>query len=167
MIKIRKARLGDETEISQAIKEGVKRGTWKYTATIKYTNKKLEELRKSLSPGSNSKTFVAVDSKTGKIVGSLGYYFKKGSRLRHRIGLGWSVHPDFTGQGIGTKMLSHALEDAKKKGFKRAEAEVAIENAASLKIAQKCGFEIEGTKKKGLLNDEGRCIDTYIMGKIL
>lgn len=167
MIKIRKAKLGDETGISQMVKEGLKRNTWKYTGTSKYTKKKLEELRNSLAAKSNSKHFVAIDSQTKKIVGSSNYGFRKDGRLRHRVVLGWGIHPDFEGQGIGTKLLNFTLNDAKKKGFKRAEAEMAIKNTGSWKMALKCGFKIEGTKKKALLTDDGRYIDTYITGKLL
>lgn len=77
------------------------------------------------------------------------------------------IHPDFTGQRLGTKLLNFALEDAKKKGFKRAEAEMAVKNIGSWKMALKCGFKIEGTKKKALLTDDEKYIDTYIVGKIL
>ena len=167
MIKIRKAKLGDEIGISQMIKEGLKRNTWKYTGTNKYTKKKLENLRNYLFEKSTSRHFVAIDSKINKIVGSVSYEFKKAGRLRHRVDLGWGIHPDFTGQGIGTKLLNFALENAKKKGFKRAEAEMAIKNIGSWKMALKCGFKIEGTKKKALLTDDGKYIDTYIVGKLL
>ena len=102
-----------------------------------------------------------------KIVAHIGYHFKKSGRDRHVIDLGWIVHPDYEGQGIGSKMLKSILEDAKKRGFKRAEAEMAIKNIGSWKIALKNGFKIEGIKKKALLTDDGEYIDTYIVGKIL
>jgi RimJ/RimL family protein N-acetyltransferase len=168
MIKFRKAKLGDEIGISQIMKEGLKRNSFKYTGTNKYTTKKLETLKNTLSSNkSTSYFFVAINSISNQIVGSINYQFKKSGRLRHRVGLGWWVHPDFEGQGIGTKLLDFALTDATKKGFKRAEAEIAIKNIGSLKIALKCGFEIEGTKKKALLTDDGEYIDTHIVGKLL
>jgi RimJ/RimL family protein N-acetyltransferase len=34
-------------------------------------------------------------------------------------------------------------------------------------MALKCGFKIEGIKKKAMLMDDGKYIDTYIVGKIL
>jgi RimJ/RimL family protein N-acetyltransferase len=167
MIKIRKAKLGDEIGISQMFKAGIKKDTWKYTGTNKYTKEKLENLKKSLSKKTNKIYFIAIDLQTNQIIGSVEYLFNQNGRLRHRIEMGWRVHPDFSGKGIGTKLLKFALNDAKKKGFKRAEAEMAIKNIASWKIALKCGFKIEGTKKKALLTDKGRYIDTYIVGKIL
>ncbi len=166
MIKIRKAKLGDEIGISKVVKEGLKRKSWKYTGTNKYTKKKLESLKNSLSAKSTSRCFIAIDSKTNNIIASIHYEFKKVGRIKHVIGLGWGVHPDFEGQGIGTRLLNFALNDAKKRGYKRAEAEIAVENIASWKMALKCGFEIEGTKKKALLTDDERYIDTYIVGKL-
>ena len=168
MIKIRKAKLGDEIGISKMVKAGLNKNTWAYTGTNKYTKKKLENLRKSLSEkNSTSKNFVAVDSQTNMIVGSASYLFNISGRIRHRVDMGWGVHPDYAGQGIGTKLLNFALNDAKKRGFKRAEAEIAIKNVSSWKMALKCGFKIEGTKKKALLIDDGKYIDTYIVGKLL
>ena len=81
--------------------------------------------------------------------------------------MGWGVHPEYQGKGIGTKLLKESLKYAKKKGFKRAEAEMAIENKGSWKMALKNGFKIEGKKEKALLTDDGRYIDTYIVGRIL
>ena len=59
------------------------------------------------------------------------------------------------------------MKEAKRKGFRRIEAEAAVENAGSVKLAKKCGLKIEGRKKAGLLLDDGRYVDTYIFGKIL
>lgn len=168
MIQIRKARLGDEVGISELIKDGLKKKSWLYTATNKYTKKKLNELKDELSKKApNSARFIATDSKTKRVVGCISYDFKPTGRVRHIITLGWGIHPDYEGQGIGTKLLKFALHNAKKKGFKRAEAEMAIKNIGSWKIALNCGFKIEGTKKKALLTDDGKYIDTYIVGKIL
>lgn len=89
MIKIRKAKLGDEIKISQMVKAGLKRNNWKYTAINKYTKKKLEILRNSLSTKSTSRHFVAINSKTNQIVGSTSYEFRKVGRLRHRVDLRW------------------------------------------------------------------------------
>jgi RimJ/RimL family protein N-acetyltransferase len=98
---------------------------------------------------------------------TVGLMFRRTGRLRHRADVGWSVHPDYQKQGIGTKLLKHTLDFAKKKGLKRVEAEMAIKNKGSWKLALKLGFKIEGTKKKGLLTDDGKYIDTYFVGKLL
>ena len=167
-ITIRKAKKGDEIGMSKVWRDGFKRKTFIYTGSTRFSNNRMKKLGKTLSSKNpDSIYFVAVDKLKQKIVAHIGYHFKKSGRDRHVIDLGWIVHPDYEGQGIGSKMLKSILEDAKKRGFKRAEAEMAIKNIGSWKIALKNGFKIEGIKKKALLTDDGEYIGTYIVGKIL
>lgn len=167
-IKIRRAKLGDEYRMIDLFKEGFKRKNFIYTGSNKVAKGQLDKIRKNLSKKHpDFINFLAIDKKKNKIIGSLGFGFRKTGRLRHRVDLGWGVHPDYQGRGIATAMLDKALKFAKEKGFKRAEAEMAIENIPSWKLALKAGFKIEGTKKKALLTDDGRYIDTYIVGKLL
>jgi len=168
-IVIRKATAGDVTGISRMIKAGLRRNTWQFTAISSYTNRNAEQLRNALSSKSPALAlFVAVDKDhKGLIVGSVSYDFSKVGRLRHRIGLGWGVHPNYAGRGIGTRLLKFAVADAKNRGYKRAEAEMAVKNTVSWKMALKCGFKIEGRKRKGLYTDDGKYVDTYIIGKLL
>ena len=168
-IIIRKAKPGDEIGIAEMRKEGLKRKNWNYTGSNDIPDKKkLAKWRKSFSDkNAEGFSFVAIDTKQHKIIGSIGSSFKKKGRLRHRIDMGWGIHPDYYRKGIGTKLLKESLKFAKEKEFKRAEAEAAIENIASVKLAKKCGFKIEGTKEKGLLLDNGKYVNTYIFGKIL
>jgi RimJ/RimL family protein N-acetyltransferase len=168
-ILIRKGKLGDEIGMAQVAKEGFKRKNWLYTGSNASIKKnKTKNLRKTISSKNpDHYVFVAIDKNTGKLVGSVMASFKKSGRIRHRIDLGWGLHPDYQGKGIGTSLLKEILKYAKKKGFKRAEAEMAIENKASWKMALKCGFKIEGKKNKAMITDDKRYIDTYIVGKIL
>ncbi len=167
-ILIRKGKLGDEQGIFELQKIGFKTKNWVYTGANKTTKARLEKMRQQfLKKPCETYSFVAIDKITGKIIGISHCSFSKKGRLRHRVGFGWSMHPDYQGKGIATRMLNYGLDYVKKKGFKRAEAEMAIENKASWKLALKCGFKIEGTKKKALLTDDGRYVDTYIVGKIL
>ena len=168
-IIIRKAKPGDEIEISEMIKVGIKTKNWAYTGSnVIPDKKKLEKWRKGFSDkNAEVFSFVAIDKSNNKLIGSMTSSFKKNGRLRHRIDIGWGIHPDFQKRGIGTMLLQESLKYAKKKGFKRAEAEMAIENKGSWKLALKSGFKIEGRKKKALLTDDKKYIDTYIVGKIL
>ena len=52
-------------------------------------------------------------------------------------------------------------------GIKRVEAEIAEPNIASLRIAEKLGFKIEGEKEFGMIGDDGEKINTIIVGKLL
>jgi RimJ/RimL family protein N-acetyltransferase len=168
-ILIRKAKLGDEMGLAELVRIGIKTKNWIYTGTNSIPDKnKIEKIRKGLADkNSEIFSFIAIDKKNKKIVGSMISSFKRKGRVRHRIDMGWGVHPNYQGNGIGTRLLKESLSYAKKKGFKRAEAEMAIENKGSWKLALKNGFKIEGKKKKALLTDDGRYIDTYIVGRIL
>ena len=166
-IIIRKAKPGDEIGIAKMREKSKK--NWVYTGSNDVPDKKkLAKWRKSFSDkNAESFSFVAMDTDSNKLVGSTISSFRAKGRLRHRIDMGWGLLPGYQGKGIGTKLLKESLRFAKQKGFKRAEAEAAIENIASIKLAKKCGFKIEGKREKGLLLDNGKYVDTYIFGKVL
>ncbi len=167
-ILIRKAKVGDEKGIVELRKEAFRRNNWIYTGSNKAPdNKKLKSWREKFRKGYPSISFMAIDKEKNKIIGSIYGEFKKEGRMKHRISLGWGLHPDYQGRGIGTRLLKELILEAKKRKFRRLEAEMAKENIASWKLAKKCGFNIEGTKKEAMLTDDGRYIDTYIVGKIL
>ena len=92
---------------------------------------------------------------------------RKTGRIRHRVSLGWGVHPDYQRQGVGTDLVKSALNFSKKKRYKIAIAEVALENVGSIKLSKRLGFKVIGKIKKGLLTDDKRYIDTAIMVKEL
>jgi RimJ/RimL family protein N-acetyltransferase len=165
---IRKAKKGDGKRWVEMWNEGIKRKFFVYNGNNKLRTKKdiAKANKKYSSKSKNEFTFFAVDKKSGKIIGSCFSNQEKG-RTRHRVEFGWMVHPDYSNKGIATSLVKRAIKEAKKRGIKRAEAEAAKENIASIKLAKRCGFKIEGTRKKGLLTDDGRYIDTYLFGQVL
>jgi RimJ/RimL family protein N-acetyltransferase len=165
---IRMAKPGDEIKVAEMVKEAYKRKAWLYTGRMEIPDKKkIKKMREQYSKKADSFCFIAIDESNKKIIGSCFFSFRKTGRLRHRVEGGWGLHPDYFGKGIGTSLLNKSLSYARKRGFKRAEVEAAIENKSSWKLAKKCGFKIEGIKKKALLTDDGRYIDTYILGRVL
>lgn len=167
-IIIRKAKPGDEIGVSEMIKYGLKTKNFSYIGTNKPWNKeRIKSARKEYaSKNPNGYAFVAIDKLNNKLVGACHFGFKKNCRIGHVVELGWFVHPDYQKRGIGFNLLKTALKYAHKKGFKRAEAEIVVKNKASLKIAKRCGFKIEGIKRKGFLTDEGKYLDMYILGRL-
>jgi RimJ/RimL family protein N-acetyltransferase len=162
----RLAKVGDEKGVAELIKEGIERKNWIYNGgNVAPNKKKILGMRDGYKKSSNNLSVLAFDGK--KVVGSVSAFFKKAGRTRHRAEMGWGVHPDYQGQGIATNLVKILLAEVKKRGFKRVEAECAIENKASWKLAKKFGLEIEGKRKCGLITDDGRYIDTYLLGKVL
>jgi putative acetyltransferase len=168
-IIIRKAKKGDGKGIAESFNEGLKRGFNAYTGNNQLMDrKKINKMEKQFKENSTHEfSYVAIDKDTGKIIGSAVLFGKNKGRVKHRAEVGWGVHPDYAGRGIATKMTSALIKEAKHLGFKRLEAEAAVKNIASVKLAKKLGFKIEGRKKCGLLLDNSKCVDTYMFGKIL
>ena len=168
-IIIRKAKPGDSKGVAEVMNYGLRTGFNFYTGTKDLRDKnwirKAEEVY-----GKNKKNLiilVAVDNNSKMIVGSCSFDAKEKGRSRHRGEIGWVVHQNYVRKGIGTKLLKALLSQAKKNGFKKVQAEAAVENISSIKLAKKLGFDIEGRIKAGLLLDDGRYVDSYLFGKVL
>jgi len=84
-------------------------------------------------------------------------------RTRHVGEFGISVKRRYWGLGIGTAMISSAIEWAKRNGFKRIQLEVLRSNERAISFYEKLGFKIEGVKRKAVQRDDGSYDDTLIM----
>jgi Acetyltransferases, including N-acetylases of ribosomal proteins len=166
---IRKARKGDAKGVVESRNEGIERGFYIYTGTNEPLNiKDIRRYDKGYArKKKNQFVFLAIDKDTKKVAGVCSFNASEHGRTRHVGILGWGVHPDYPRRGIATKLLKAVLKEAKKRGFKKVEAEVAVGNIASIKLAKKCGFALEGRKRAGILLDDGTYMDTYIFGKII
>jgi ribosomal-protein-alanine N-acetyltransferase len=59
-----------------------------------------------------------------------------------------AVHPDFRRQGIGEKILLHALKGVQDEGARRAFLEVRAGNQAAQAMYKKYGFEVTGVRPR-------------------
>jgi len=73
------------------------------------------------------------------------------------------IDPDFTGKGIGTKLLQYALEDSKKHGFWSIQSAIFSKNEASIALHKKCGFRVVGTWERVAQDRFGEWLDTTLM----
>ena len=80
--------------------------------------------------------------------------------------LGMGLLPDYRGQGIGTRLLRAAIDEARAAGFERIELSVYGGNARAAALYRKAGFAHEGTRVRGRKLD-GEYDDVHIMGLIL
>jgi RimJ/RimL family protein N-acetyltransferase len=102
----------------------------------------------------NKRAEILVARHNGNVVGFLGLW-RLGRYMEHVGTLGVSVHPDYWGNGIATKLINSAIKLAKRKGFARLEIETLRENRAMRRVAEKSGFKLEGIRKKRLQKDGG------------
>jgi len=99
----------------------------------------------------------------------IGYLIANGGKFKRNwssIYLVIAILQDYTGQGIGTKLLQRVEEWARENNFHRLELTVMAHNEPAVNLYQKMGFVIEGRKKEGLYVN-GEYIDEYYMGKIV
>ena len=166
-IVIRRATKEDAEAFLALWNRNFRRGHLKLTATLLRDRADVARFRARHSGRNpNEYSFVAFASGT-KLVGVCGFSARARGRTRHRGELGWLVDRDYVGRGIATALLGEVLKEAKKRGFKRVEAEIAVGNPVSIRLARRFGFRLEGRRAAGLALDSGRYMDTYLFGKQL
>lgn len=83
------------------------------------------------------------------------------SRSHHIANLGYSLDPRYQGRGIMTRAVLEVMPiafDPNGLAIERLEAEAAVENTASRRVLEKCGFQFEGIAR-GYLIVSGQRLD--------
>lgn len=102
----------------------------------------------------------------GRVVGTLGLHAESRPRRRHCGDIGMMVHDDFQGRGVGTALLTAAIDLADNwLGLRRLELTVYTDNARAIRLYEKFGFVIEGTHRSYALRN-GAYVDAHAMGRV-
>lgn len=101
---------------------------------------------------------VLVAKQGDRVAGFLGLW-RQGGFMDHVATIGVSVHPDFWGKKIATRLLKAGIKLAKRNELLRLEIETRSDNMAMRHVAEKSGFKLEKIrrkriKKNGSLFDE-------------
>lgn len=88
-------------------------------------------------------------------------------RVAHRCEVSIALYRKFWGKGIGTRMMTAVLEQAKAAGFEQAELTVVAENQAAVALYERLGFERCGTLPRNMKYSDGHYADVYWMVKYL
>lgn len=92
----------------------------------------------------------------GRAVGAVNVSHHTRARLTHSGQIGLMVHEDHWGQGIGTRLMSAALDIADNwLGLRRVELGVFTENNAAIHLYEKLGFEREGVRRRAAFGPGG------------
>ena len=77
------------------------------------------------------------------------------------------VHPDFWGLGIGSRLMERTLEliDGQQ-NLKRVELQVHTDNPAGIRLYERFGFVVEGTKRFDTFG-AGGWADTFFMARTI
>ncbi|WP_213532741.1 MULTISPECIES: GNAT family N-acetyltransferase [unclassified Paenibacillus] len=118
----------------------------------------------SLLDSGHSTIFVA--EQDGTLAGQIMVIGSSLARKKHTAYIVIGIKQEFTGQGLGSKLFSAMEGWCREKGVHRLELTVMKHNIAALRLYEKTGFRIEGSKMHSLVMD-GEYIDEYCMAKYL
>ncbi|WP_342746169.1 GNAT family protein [Paenibacillus donghaensis] len=128
------------------------------------TLKQVEDMLDSYD-GSDNSLMIGAEAE-GRLTGYLSVQGGKARRNRHSAHIVVGILQEAQGIGIGSAFFERMDTWAVAQGIVRLELTVMAHNERALRLYQKSGFEIEGTKRKSLRVD-GRWVDEYYMGKLL
>lgn len=100
-----------------------------------------------------------------KIVGFLTAQRGVFRRIRHTAYIVIGIQKNYCNRKLGTKLFQMLDDWAIENKIIRLELTVVCENKGALRLYEKSGFSIEGTKKKTMYVD-GKYVDEYMMAKI-
>lgn len=104
-----------------------------------------EQRGERLRPGRVPATFLVAEHE-GRIVGRLSVRHRLNDFLEREGGhIGYGVVPDCRGRGFATSMLRQALVIARSHGVDRSLLVCDDENAASVRVIERCGGVLEDT----------------------
>lgn len=72
----------------------------------------------------------------------------------------------YRGRGVGNRLITASLDQARRAGFIRIELSVHADNSTAIGLYEKIGFIREGIQRRSVLMD-GRFIDTVNMALML
>jgi putative acetyltransferase len=158
-VTIRAREPGDWQEIADLTSlPNVRFGTLRMPFTSREYWRRLME-----SPTEGHTSIVAVLD--GRIVGVAGLIQGKGRRS-HVAEIFMSVHDDHCGRGIGTALLAALVEAADNwLNVRRIELTVYVDNEPGIRLYQKFGFEIEGTRRADAFR-AGKFVDSLMMARV-
>ena len=89
-----------------------------------------------------------------KIVGSTTLIRGKYNRIKHTAMFGITILREYSGLGIGSKMLNEVLVHSKNHGIEKIELEVFERNTRAINLYKKYGFIEEGKKVRHIKIEE-------------
>lgn len=103
----------------------------------------------------NQNTVYLVVERNGEIIGYGGMWIVMDEAHITNV----CIKPQFRGQGYAWALMKELSKASKQNGAKSMTLEVRVSNKAALRLYKKCGFTIQGLRKKYYQNSE----DAYVM----
>ncbi len=100
----------------------------------------------------------------GRLIGLAGIEpIGEKDKVKHRAGFGIAVERACWGKGVGRQLTLSCIECARKAGYLQVELEAVSDNAAALRLYEKCGFREYGRNPKGFRRRDGSFQELVLM----
>ncbi len=126
--------------------------------------KQRDTIRKNINDASS---FLFGAYNNGKLIGFISGSRGQFSRNKHVAGFVIGVLKEYWGKKVAKKLMDAFIEWSNDVGIERIELEVVEDNDRALAFYNAYGFKIEGKKEADHLVNEGRYLNTYVLGKII
>lgn len=139
-------------------------GTVSKTKTLEDTRKFIEDIEQKIKDRTYF-PYLIIDNSTHAIIGFID--LKNIDWSIPKSELGCYIDADYVGKGISSKAISmfcdHCFE---KYNFKKLYLRTHQGNMAARTIAEKCGFELEGTIRRDYKTTAGKIVDLMYYGRL-
>ena len=109
--------------------------------------------------------YVILDEKEDRIIGFIDLKNIDWSVPKTQIG--FYIDEAYEGKGIISKAVIKIIDFCfDEKGFEKLYMRIHPENLAAQKVAEKCGFELEGTIRKDYKTPSGQLVDLLYYGRV-
>ena len=105
----------------------------------------------------------------GRDLGPVGWIAVEVSPYRRAAHVGHlvlGVDAACSSRGVGHRLLGAAVEECRRRGLRRVELTVMVDNLRAVELYLRCGFLIEGLRRDSLIRD-GAAVDEYAMAQLL
>ncbi|OIV38719.1 GNAT family N-acetyltransferase [Mangrovactinospora gilvigrisea] len=158
-LRLRPFRVGDEAD-AEAVLRGYADPEFRRWNTPLQPIETLEDAhdllrrRRASAESGEAASFCVTDAGSGAVLGQVGFFGI--DAVRRRAAVGYWVLPEARGAGIARRALTLAGAWAfAHLGLYRIELDHALGNTASCRVAERCGYPLEGTLR-GAMFEEGR-----------
>jgi RimJ/RimL family protein N-acetyltransferase len=132
---------------------------------FKYTVEEEQQILAKYAAADNAIFLIA--EVEGCLVGELNCRGGQRQATRHTAILGMSVAEGWRGQGVGSALMTRAVEWARGTGvIRRIELMVYTRNQAAIQLYQKFGFQVEGRRQRAIYQ-QGEYLDDLMMALLL
>ena len=135
----------------------------RYPEEITMTVKEEEEFL--IKSRDDSKSLMLVAEVGGNIIADGGFHsiMDMAEKYSHRVSFGIAVKKEFWNMGIGKMIVTELIKYAEKSGYEQMELEVDCSNDQAVRLYEKLGFRIYGTRERSFKFKDGTYSSFYLM----